>query len=91
MGKQPGEASASAEKQRLAHLMGLSAAEYDQLSHTGIRAIRDMDGHVMNYYTIISPLNPAHILQKINMNKMRMVYFPPDALEKGGYPLEKAV
>lgn len=59
-----------------AQYLGLSMNEYSELNHTGIRALCDHTGTIIQYYTIISPLNPEHLLLKIKMNKMRMVYFP---------------
>lgn len=77
--------------ERIAHLMGLSLEEYNQLSHSGIREIRDLKGEVLYYYTIVSPLNPESILAKIKMDRKRMVHFPPDVIDVKDLPIDVAV
>ena len=59
----------------IAHYLGLSANEYCELSHSGIYALYDHKGDIIQFYTIISPLNPEHLLNKIKMNRMRMIVF----------------
>ncbi|WP_118972528.1 hypothetical protein [Taibaiella koreensis] len=77
--------------EKIAWLLGLNMAEYEQLSHSGIRAIMDMNGNIMKYYMIISLLNPDHLLRKIKMNKLRMVYFPHDAFGWKDIPVDEAI
>lgn len=78
---------------RVAELLGLTRDEYTQLSHSGIRQISGLDGQPVSYYTTISPLNPDSILGKLRpkMNKMRMVYFSPDAFPARDVPMDEAV
>lgn len=70
------------EDQILAGLLGLTVQEYRDLSHSGIREVRDMNGHLLYYYLIVSPLNTAVTLSKLNMSKSRMIYLPPDFLTR---------
>lgn len=71
--KMPGE-------QQIATLLGLSPEEYVQLSHSGLRSITGLNGKPMQYYMEVSRLNPENILDKLPMNKQRIIYFSPDAL-----------
>lgn len=63
----------------MAALLHISEAEYLQLKHTDIRTIRDTDRQVVKHYIIIDEDNPAAITDKLEMNNLRVVYFPPDA------------
>jgi hypothetical protein len=68
----------ASEDQIIAGLLGLTLDEYRDLSHSGIREVRDMDDNVLYYYMIVSPLNPDATLSKLKMNKSRMIFLPPD-------------
>ena len=65
-----------------ANLLGLNVSDYQQLSHSGFRCIRGLDGKPMNFYTVISPLNPKPILDllKPKMDKSNTVYISAEAL-----------
>lgn len=66
------------EDQIIAGLLGLTLDEYRDLSHSGVRDVRDMNDRVLYYYIIVSPLNPESTLRKLNMSKSGMIYLPPD-------------
>jgi len=68
-------------QKKIASLLGLTETEYEQLSHGGLRAVTDSRKNVLQYYMIISPLNPEYLLDKLKMDKRNTVYFPPDMLE----------
>jgi hypothetical protein len=63
---------------KVAEILGLTLDEYAQLSHSGLRELSDNNGEVYQYYMMISPLNAPEVLAKLNMNKKRVIYFPPD-------------
>ncbi len=68
----------ASEDQIIAGLLGLTADEYHDLSHSGIKEVRDLDDKVLYYYIVVSPLNPDATLSKLRMNKSRMIFLPPD-------------
>lgn len=70
------------EDQVVAGLLGLTLQEYRDLSHSGIKEVRDMSGHLLYYYMIVSPLNTAVTLSKLKMSKSRMIFLPPDFLAR---------
>jgi hypothetical protein len=79
--------------QQQASALGLDISEYEQLSHIGFRAINGLDGRPISYYTVISPLNPRPILEKLKpkMNKMNVVYVPESSLTMMDLPVDVAV
>lgn len=68
---------------QLAGLLGLDLSDYQKLSHTGFRTITGLDGKPMHFYTVISPLNPKPILDKLKpkMNKANTIYIPAETLK----------
>ncbi len=70
------------EDQVVAGLIGLSLQEYRDLSHSGVKEVRDMNGHLLYYYIVVSPLNTAVTLAKLKMSKSRMIFLPPDFLTR---------
>lgn len=70
------------EDQTLAGLLGLTLQEYRDLSHSGIKEVRDTRGHLLYYYMVVSPLNTASTLSKLKMSKSRMIFLPPDFLAR---------
>lgn len=78
-------------EKKIAELLGLTLEEYGQLSHSGLRAVRGMNDEIVKYYMVISPLNPESILKKLQMNKLRMIYFPPEAFDYKDMPMDEAV
>jgi hypothetical protein len=73
--------------------LGLDIAEFHQLSHSGFRAVNGLDGRPISYYTVISPLNPQPILEKLKpkMNKMNVIYVPESSLSMLDLPVDVAV
>lgn len=68
----------ASEDETIAGLLGLTLDEYQDLSHSGIREVRDMDDQVLYYYMVVSRLNLDTTLAKLKMNKSRMIFLPPD-------------
>lgn len=70
----------------MADLLHITEAEYIQLKHTDIRTIRDTGRHVLKHYIIIDEDNPVSITDKLEMNNLRVVYFPPDTFDFKDFP-----
>lgn len=70
------------EDQVVAGLLGLTLQEYRDLSHSGVKEVRDLNGHLLYYYLIISPWNTAATLSKLKMSKSRTIFLPPDFLTR---------
>lgn len=79
--------------QQQASALGLDISEFRQLSHSGFRAVNGLDGQPISYYTVISTLNPQHILDKLKpkMNKMNIIYVPANSLSMMDLPIDVAV
>jgi hypothetical protein len=73
----------STKDHQLANLLGLEVTDYRKLSHTGFRTITGLDGKPMHFYTVISPLNPKPILERLKpkMNKTNTIYIPAEAIK----------
>ena len=82
-----------AKDKHLAALLGVDVSDYYKLSHSGFRAINGLDGKPMNFYTVISPLNPKPILDRLKprMNKMNTVYIPAESLKIKDLPEDASV
>jgi|GEM_PF-1827929 len=67
-------------EKQIAALLGLTIPEYRQLSHSGLREMTGLDGKPLYYFLTVSPLNPQHLLDKLQtrMDRRRMICFPPD-------------
>lgn len=74
--------------QYLARILGLDVSEYRDLSHSGFRTITGLDGKPMHYYTVVSPLNPKPILDRLKpkMNKYNAIYIPAETLRVKDLP-----
>lgn len=71
------------EDQIIASMLGITLNEYNELSHGGLKEVRDMNGKILYYYMEVSPLNPESILRKLNMSKSRIIFLPPDYKQRG--------
>jgi hypothetical protein len=76
-------------EQKISRLLGLTHEEYRQLEHTNLRCITDANGNIVHYYIIVSKLNPEHILSKLKMNKLGMIYFPVDCFDIKDLPKDE--
>ncbi|RYZ47341.1 MAG: hypothetical protein EOP49_21605 [Sphingobacteriales bacterium] len=65
---------------KLAYLLGISEDEFSTLSHSGIRDLTDSYGVVYKYYIQFSPNNDFDLLQRLDLNRSKTVYFTPDQL-----------
>jgi hypothetical protein len=72
------------EQQIVAQLLGLTLKEYLDLSHSGLREVRDFNDTVLYYYIVVSPLNAETTLAKLKMTKSRIIYLPPDYMSRKG-------
>jgi hypothetical protein len=77
----------------LAGLLGLDVSEYRRLSHSGFRTITGLDGKPMHFYTVVSPLNPKPILDRLKpkMNKYNTIYIPAETLRIKDLPEDTVV
>jgi hypothetical protein len=65
----------------MAVLLGISTIEYAQLKHSSIMSIESGNGKMIRYFILIDYDNPQHVIDKLKMNDLRMVYLQIDALE----------
>lgn len=65
---------------RLASLLGISEDEFSKLSHSGVRDLTDSYGVVYKYYIQFSPNNDNELLDRLNLNRSKTIYFTPDQL-----------
>jgi hypothetical protein len=66
---------------KLASLLGISEDEFSTLSHSGVRDLTDSYGVVYKHYIQFSPNNDNELLERLNLNRSRTVYFTPDQLQ----------
>ena len=67
---------------KMATLLGISEEEFAQLSHTGVRDLKDSYGVVYKHYIQFSPNNDLALLEKMNLNRSNTVYFTPDQVKR---------
>lgn len=49
---------------QIARAIGLTDAEYANLSHSGLGEVLDDNGRVLKYFMVVSKNNPENILRK---------------------------
>jgi hypothetical protein len=64
----------------MASLLGISEEEFSRLSHSGLRNLTDSYGVVYKYYIQFSPNNDKELLERLNLNRSKTIYFTPDQL-----------
>jgi hypothetical protein len=64
----------------MAALLGISTIEYAQLKHSSIMSIESSNRKTVRYFILIDYDNPRHIIDKLKMNDLRMVYLQIDTL-----------
>jgi hypothetical protein len=74
---------------KISRLLGLTYEEYEELEHTNLRCITDYNRTIIHYYIIVSKSNPAHILSKLKMNKLGMIYFSPECFDIKDLPKDE--
>jgi hypothetical protein len=67
---------------KLASLLGISEDEFSRLSHSGLRDLTDSYGVIYKHYIQFSPNNDYDLLERMNLNRSKTVYFTPDQLEE---------
>jgi len=67
---------------KMAALLGISEQEFETLSHTGVRDLKDSYGIVYKHYIQFSPNNDQQLLDKMNLNRSNTVYFTPDQIRR---------
>lgn len=67
---------------KMASLLGISEEEFRRLSHSGIRDLTDSYGVVYKHYIQFSPNNDRTLLDRLNLNRSKTVYFTPGQLEE---------
>lgn len=67
---------------KLACLLGISEDEFSRLSHSGLRDLTDSYGVIYKHYIQFSPNNDYDLLERLNLNRSKTVYFTPDQLEE---------
>jgi hypothetical protein len=65
---------------RVALLLGLSEDEFSRLSHSGIRDLTDSYGVVYKHYIQFSPNNDNELMERLDLNRSKTIYFTPDQL-----------
>lgn len=66
---------------KMASLLGLSEEEFSRMSHSGLRDLTDSYGVVYKYYIQFSPNNDMELLERLNLNRSKTIYFTPDQLQ----------
>ena len=67
-------------ERKMASLLGISDEEFSRLSHSGLRNLTDSYGVVYKYYIQFSPNNDTELLERLNLNRSKTVYFTPDQI-----------
>lgn len=67
---------------KMASLLGITEEEFSRLSHSGVRDITDSYGVVYKHYIQFSPNNDHGLLERLNLNRSKTVYFTPRQLEE---------
>lgn len=65
---------------KVALLLGLSEDEFSRLSHSGIRDLTDSYGVVYKHYIQFSPNNDNELMERLDLNRSKTIYFTPDQL-----------
>lgn len=65
---------------RVAQLLGVSEDEFSRLSHSGIRDLTDSYGVVYKHYIQFSPNNDNELMERLDLNRSKTIYFTPDQL-----------
>lgn len=65
---------------KVASLLGITEHEFERLSHSGIRDLTDSYGVVYKYYIQFSPNNDCELLNRLNLNRSKTIYFTPDQI-----------
>ena len=67
---------------KMASLLGISEEEFSRLSHSGLRDLTDSYGVVYKYYIQFSPNNDLELLERLNLNRSKTIYFTPEQLQQ---------
>lgn len=65
---------------RMASLLGISEEEFSRLNHSGLRSLTDSYGVVYKHYIQFSPNNDTELLDRLQLNRSKTIYFTPDQL-----------
>ena len=67
-------------EQQLASLLGITVAEFEQLAHSGLQEVTDTEAQIYRYYIQFKESNPAHIMDKLDMDANHIVYFSAEEI-----------
>ncbi len=59
----------------LAHLLGITYEEWLQLHHSGLQEVTDSEEQIYKYYIRFHGENPVEILDKLDIDSHKTVYF----------------
>jgi len=65
----------------LAHILGISAETLSRLHHSGLKEVTDSELQVYKYYIEFGSDSAPDILDIINADEQRRVYFPASVWE----------